>query len=179
MESWEFIVVSDGHLVILSSGASARIIVISVVRDQLPEHWITAEWYNRAVKFSSSGAPHVWGWASGGVIEGVWASDRSAGVMRQVRRCKAEQDDGMINPATPQVQRERLRSPPRRLWSEEVTEGSAKTSKPKNTQVTDSLMLLMYVSHSNFTSNGICNAWWCLKFKGKFWFITICVLVLY
>ena len=38
----------------------------------------------------------------------VLAGDRSAGVVRQVRRCKAEQDDGLINPATPRVQGERL-----------------------------------------------------------------------
>lgn len=35
---------TDGHLVILSSSASAWIIVIFVVLDQLPEHWITGEW---------------------------------------------------------------------------------------------------------------------------------------
>ncbi len=50
-------------------------------------------------------------------MEGVWASDRSAGVMRQVRRCKAEQDDGLINPATPQVQWERLLTQPHTLCS--------------------------------------------------------------
>lgn len=60
---------------------------------------------------------------------GVWASDRSAGVMWQVRRCKAEQDDVLINPATPLVQWERLLSQPQRLGSDEVTEGSAQTSK--------------------------------------------------
>ena len=92
------------------------------------------------VKFSSRGAPHEWGWASGGVIEGVWASDRSAGVMRQVRRCKAGQDDGLINPATPQVQWERLFSQPRRLCNKEATEGAAQTSKA-HTQVTHSFML--------------------------------------
>ena len=76
------------------------------------------------VKFSFSGSPHERGWASGGVIEGVGASDRSAGVMRQVRRCKAEQDDGLINAATPPVQWERL-SQPQRLCSKEAIEGSA------------------------------------------------------
>lgn len=60
------------------------------------------------------------------MIEGVWASDRSAGVMRQVWRCKAEQDDGLINPATPQVRWERLLSQAQRLCNEEVT---AQTSK--------------------------------------------------
>lgn len=34
----------------------------------------------------------------------VQASDRSAGAMWYVGRCKAEQDDGLINPATPPVQ---------------------------------------------------------------------------
>lgn len=69
-ESWEFIVVSDGHLVILSSGASAQIIVIFVALDQLPEHWITAEWYHQAVicqislpllhPMNEDGHPEVW-----------------------------------------------------------------------------------------------------------------------
>lgn len=62
------------------------------------------------------------------MIEGVWASDRSAGVMRQVRRCKAKQDNGLINPATPQFQWERLLSQPHWLGNKEVTEGTAQTS---------------------------------------------------
>lgn len=84
------------------------------------------------VKFSTSGAPREWGWASGGVIEGVWASDRSAGVMWQVRRCKAKQDNGLINPATPQFQWESLLSQPHRLCNKEVTEGTAQTSKHRS-----------------------------------------------
>lgn len=41
-----------------------------------------------------------------GVMEGLWASDRSAGAAQQVRRCEAEPDDGLINPVTPPFQRE-------------------------------------------------------------------------
>lgn len=41
-----------------------------------------------------------------GVMEGFEASDRSAGAAQQVRRCEAEPDDGLINPATPPFQRE-------------------------------------------------------------------------
>lgn len=40
------------------------------------------------------------------VMEGFEASDRSAGAAQQVRRCEAEPDDGLINPATPLFQRE-------------------------------------------------------------------------
>lgn len=94
------------------------------------------------------------------MIEGVWASDRSAGVMRQVRRCKAEQDNGLINPATPQVQRERLLSQSQRLCSEEVTEGSAQTMKVHTGHRYINVALL-HGSHCSATSNAIC--------KGKFW----------
>lgn len=45
-------------------------------------------------------------WAREGVMEGLWASDRSAGATQQVRRCEAEPDDGLINPVTPKFQRE-------------------------------------------------------------------------
>lgn len=69
------------------------------------------------------------------MIEGVWASDRSAGVMRQVRRCKAEQDDGMINPATPLLQRERER----KLSHSSRGEVTVQHKVEKYTQVTDSL----------------------------------------
>lgn len=41
-----------------------------------------------------------------GVMEGFRASDRSAGATQQVRRCEAEPNDGLINPATPPFQRE-------------------------------------------------------------------------
>ena len=40
--SWEFVVVSDGHL--FSSGAPAHVTGIFVYLDQLPEHWIIAVW---------------------------------------------------------------------------------------------------------------------------------------
>lgn len=41
-----------------------------------------------------------------GVMEGLWASDRSAGATQQVRGCEAEPDDGLINPVTPPFQGE-------------------------------------------------------------------------
>lgn len=49
---------------------------------------------------------------SKGVIKGLWPVDRSAGVACQVRRCKAELDEGLINPATPQTHGDRVLSQP-------------------------------------------------------------------
>ncbi len=131
IESWGIIVVSDGHHIILSSGTSAQNIAIFVLLDQLPEHSIRGKLYYQAIicRILILWCSREWGWASVGVMEGVWASDRSAGIVRQVRRCKAEQDDGLINPATPRVQWERLLSQPQRLCNQEVSKGAAEVSE--------------------------------------------------
>lgn len=75
--------------------------------------------YCHSLKFSSSSALWEWQWTSqvGCHREGVWPSDRSVGGRWQVRRCKAKQDDELINPATPTVQRETPLSQPQRLCS--------------------------------------------------------------
>lgn len=152
-ESWEFIAVSDGHLLILSSGASTQMIAVFVFLDELPERWIAAELYHQTVicqDFPSSGAPHEWGWASERVIKVVWASDRSVGVMRQVRRCKAEQDDGLINPATPPVWWERFCS---HRGAESNKLPSSRNKLARYTQVTDKCYYMVRIAPLLYYAN--------------------------
>lgn len=107
---------------------------ISVALDQLPEQWITVESYQQGAicQILLSVGRHKWEWASKCMIEGVYASDSSAGAMWQVRRCNARPDEGWL---IQQHLRFRGRKRARAIETNvKVTEGAEQTSKVKYTK---------------------------------------------